>query len=325
MRETASATTAQEFRAELDRLCSKPFPADERWEERTGEQIGIRMMRVPYAGGNQIDVTVELFWRRMPLPDPVEAENDTEAFAAFAAALNDPQVGMRMAACEALGHLGHAGTTELLHHALQDESALVRAAARRGLAMLEVPRGRRADLSSVRLVLWRQVAHLWRLVTAAVTDKRGRVVFREVPADAVVRVQVLAETLPGRVRLPAQPRHAGQALAALDANATSRPQMRPQAGEITVGAGSLAWTVSGQKDGPLVLELRSSAEQFRGGGVEVRVRRGETHDVVHHTVVPFKEGFRETVVATVPLTGVDLSADCDIEVDPLVPPPSSGE
>lgn len=324
MTETVSATTAQEFRAELDRLCSKPFPADERWEERTGEQVGLRMVRAPYADGNQVDVTVELFWRRMPLPDPVEAENDTEAFAAFAAALNDPQGGRRMAACEALGHLGHAGTTELLHHALQDKSALVRAAAQRGLAMLEVPRGRRADLSSVRLVLWRQVAHLWRLVTAAVTDKRGRVVFREVPADALVRVQVLAGTLPGRVILPAQPRHAGQALAALDANATSRPQMRPQAGEITVEAGRLVWTVSEQKDGLLELELRSSAEHLRGGGVEVRVRRGAIHETVQYIVVPFKEGFR-TLVATVPLTGIDLSADYDIEVDPLVPPPSSGE
>ena len=177
---------------------------------------------------------------------------DKGARAAFLKGLQDPDYHIRIAACEALGQLGHPEARAALQRATQDEHHAVRAAATWALTALDTPRVLEEELTGLALVLVQQMQHLGPPLAREVTDRRGRVRFPHVPADAVCRVHLLSKPQETGIaaasarpvwHLPAHelPSQEPQALAAKSAQDT--PSSLPQTHEIALEDGSLLGTL----------------------------------------------------------------------------------
>lgn len=279
---------------------------------REGATLGLRLSPQDFAEGQTVDLVVCLYLRYLSPPAAAEAETDPLAFPVFLQGLHDPDLHVRLTACEALGQLGNPAARPALEKALQDDDPLLRLAAEQALAVLAAPRVRAEDLGGLRLLIWRQVRHLWQPMGAATTNRKGEARFRRLPLDGVYRLQLLDSQLVAQGNLgqerslsvAAERREDNdctpEAMAASDRE-TSAPPL-PQSRRLSLADGSLTCTLYHNDDGAPVLEFRSEAPSLQGGCIYFTVTRKDTGALVFEGVAPLQPDVRGILTSRILLT-----------------------
>jgi hypothetical protein len=277
-----------------------------------------------------MDLSVSIFPRYLPPLADMASDVDQVALAAFLEGLQDADFHIRIAACEAIGHLGNPTARSALQAATRDAHDQVRAAAVQALSALDTPRRRAEDMAEMRLVLWRQAQHLETPCGCATTDRRGYARFFQIPADAVCRLQLhsVPQTQPtaavavlslrrlaaSRVRGLAAKELAGQ-------NRQRAPSSLPQTQELPLQDGTLACALYRNPQGRVVLELRSDAPQLQGGWVYVTATGQGAQAEPVHEFVALEPDAHNILTGRYMLSEVlDLTQDYAIHCEPIPAP-----
>ena len=119
---------------------------------REGQSISVQMTPRQRQADTTVDLSVSIAPRLLPPSTPATMTADKGARAAFLKGLQHTDYHIRIAACEALGQLGHPEARAALQSATHDEHHAVRAAATWALTALDTPRVQEASLTGLRLV-----------------------------------------------------------------------------------------------------------------------------------------------------------------------------
>jgi hypothetical protein len=273
----SSSNPALSWHAEVRRLLAKPFVARQ-GAYREGQRIGVQITPRPHRADTTVDLSVSIYPRLLPPPTATTLASDQAALTAFLEELRHADYHIRLAACEALGHLGRPEARAALQSATHDAHQAVRDAATWAITALDIPRVQAEDLEGLRLVLVQQGQRLVTPLALQVTNRRGQVRFRQVPAAAVCMLHLLR---PQEIRYPPEaaarpalhlaahelPAQESQGLAAQSAEQSS--SLLPQTYEMTLEDGHLLCTLYRDERGQVALELRADAPQLQNGWVYV--------------------------------------------------------
>jgi hypothetical protein len=317
------------WKDEVGQLLAQPIVVTEA-AYREGNTIGLRLSPQPAEGGATVDLRVSLFSLALAPPTAEEAPADPAALAVFLQGLQDPDLHVRLSACEALGQLGHPSTRLTLQTLLREGDPVMRAAAERALTLLDSPRIRRDDFAGIRLFLWRQTRHLWKPLKAAVTNPRGEASFVGLPPEGVYRLQLLGSQQRGHgavVKAPtltlfaepsAEQECLPQAAAAASDSDEAAPAF-PQSHRLALDDGSLICTLYLDDEGLPVLAFRSDAPSLKGGVVSYSVRRQRTGELECEGFVNLLPDTRGVLTGRVTLSDdrVKRIHTCEIQFDPV--------
>lgn len=322
--ETLNTPSAQQtirqqatWRDELAQLLARPVGIEQP-VSRQGSMLEVHFVPAPHADQQTIDLAVTIFFTHLPPPQPDEERADAIALHVFLRGLQQTDPQLRIAACEALGRLGHVAAKDALQHAAQEDNPHVRRAARQALTTLEAPRARRDELTGIHLTLWRQVRHLWQPLGTAITDQHGRVRFTNIPAGAGCRVQAppQKQVLPGVFAARLFPTRERGELAAEDVSASE--QTLPRSHWIALPDGNLLCTLYRNDREEIVVEFRSDAPQLQGGWVQLTIINKKTQEQALNEFVALEPDERGVLTARLVLsTSVDLQHEHEFHFVPL--------
>jgi hypothetical protein len=316
------------WKDELAQLLTQPVVLSES-VYREGESVGLWLSPQPTEDGGTVDLSIRFFPLHLSLSTTEDSETDPAALAVFLQGLQDPDVPVRLTACEALGQLGNPAARSALENALQDDDPLLRIAAERALTALDAPRIRAEDCAGLRLFLWRQVQHLWKPLGAAITNRRGEARFPQLLSEGGYRLQLLdssrlapgvatrrpslrlvAEQLPDEEFLPDE----GMAAGAFDAQF-------PQSQRLMLEDGSLTCTLCQNDEGAPVLEFRSEAPSLKGGSVYFTVTRQGADELVLDGIVTLLMNAQKILTGSVVLENrLEPTHSYEISFDPVPAP-----
>jgi hypothetical protein len=271
---------ASPWYAEVRRLLAKSFIASQ-GVYREGKMVSVHMAPHQRAGSTTVDLAVAIFPRLLPAPTARTMAADRAALAAFLRELRDTDYHVRLAACEALGHLGDPEARAALQAAEQDAHQAVRAAATRALAALDTPRLQKEDLAGLGLVLVRHEANLRQPLDRQSTDRRGHVWFRQVPAEAVCAVHMLGRpqaqpheaeaTTPRVLSLAAEELPAEEPRVLEARSKPGQGSSLPQTQEVVLDDGRLVCELGRDTRGQVVIKFLTNAPQLQAGWVLMTV------------------------------------------------------
>ena len=168
--------------------CSPPM--NRRSAESSLHALGRVLSPGGSSEGGKLDV--RLIPRLAPMAQSdEEKESDRQMLEVCRALLAEEPSTVRASACQKLGQLGLPEAEEPLSRLLESdtEPALVREAARQALVDLETPRVSREALGGLRLRLTPEDKDTEPM--EAITDRRGRAVFENVPGEGRARLAVV--------------------------------------------------------------------------------------------------------------------------------------
>lgn len=288
---------ASPWYTEVRRLLAKSFLASQ-GVYREGKMVSVHMAPHQRAGSTTVDLAVAIFPRLLPAPTARTIAADRAALAAFLRELRDTDYHVRLAACEALGHLGDPEARAALQAAEQDTHQAVCAAATRALAALDTPRLQKEDLAGLGLVLVRHEANLSQPLHRQSTDRRGHVWFRQVPTEAVCTVHVLGRpqtqqreteaTAPLVLSLAAEELPAQESRTLAARSGPVQKSSLPQTQEVVLDDGRMVCTLGRDTRGHIVIEFRTDAPQFEGGWVLVTAVSQHTQAEIVREFIPLR-------------------------------------
>lgn len=323
------ARSSSTWMDEVGQLLAQPILVTEA-VYREGDTIGLRLSPTPSEDGAAVDLSVSLFSLALVSAATEEINTDPAALAVFLQGLQDPDLHVRLSACEALGQLGHPSARLSLQAMLRESDPLVRMAAERALILLDTPRIRRDDFAGVQFFLWRQTHHLWRPVKAAITNRRGEASFSGLSVEDIYRLQLLGGQQRGRgsagkaptLILFAEPstEHELFPQAAAAAGDDEEAALAfPQSRRLVLNDGNLICTLDLNEEGLPVLEFRSNAPSLKGGCVAYSVRRQRTGEVEFESMIDLLPDARGVLSGRETLTDdrVKRIHTCEIHFDPV--------
>jgi len=313
------------WRTELAQLLAQPLSVERR-SVRQGKALGLRVSPIQSVGRETVDLVISLFFPCLSLPNAEESNADEVALQVFLRGLQNADPRIRAAACEALGQLGDSAARDALLTAANEKDQYVRVAAARALTALDIPRGRKEDLGGVRLLLWRQVRHLWKPLGTATTDRHGRARFANIPADARCRLHGLPlDRQPhGGFAAHISPASDSGKLAAEDHEMST--QSLPHTQELAVEGGSLLCTLYRNDQEDIVVEFRSDAPQLQTGWVHFQAVNANTQETVVSEFVSLQPERRGVSTARLVLTTLmDLQQEHELRFEPLPALPTAQE
>ncbi|MGE0825531.1 MAG: HEAT repeat domain-containing protein [Candidatus Binatia bacterium] len=314
----------QKLQEELEALLAHPLHTD-KGITRTGKTVGLCI--TPCSSQDQIQLAVRFFPVRLaPAQGDDESKADQVALGVFLDGLQATDLSTRLAACDALGQLGHPTVRPALEAILQDKNRVLRAAARKALSALDTPRVTLTDLSDIPVFLWQQVKHLWKPVGTMRTNRRGEARFANISSGVVYRLQLLKmqqntpqPVLVLRAQRPTNEELLPETLAAesVEIDVTALPQSY----RLTLADGSLVCTVLQNDEEQLIVEFRTESSQLQGGWIYCRITQRETHKEILNTLVELTPNARGILSGRLLLSEeVDLTQACDLHFEPLPTP-----
>lgn len=308
--------------AEVRRLLATSFRAGQ-GVYREGKMVSVHAVPHPRAGDTSVDLAVAIFPRLLPAPTAQTMAADRAALAAFLKELQDTDYYVRLAACEALGHLGDPEARAALQVAAQDAHQAVRSAATRALAALDTPRVQNEDLVGLGLLLVQQAHNLRQPLDRQNTNRRGQVWFRQVSAEAVCAVHMLGRpqaqqreaeaTTPLRLSLAAEELPAQESRALVARSGPVQKSSLPQTQEVVLDDGQLVCTLSRDTRGQVVIEFLTDAPQLQAGCVFMTVVSQHNQVEVVREFIPLRSYEPGIARGSCPLSTV-LSAGQGYEI-----------